>query len=148
MKHRLDRRNIRLFPQNFVRSELGGGLVEFAIVGGLILAPMLLGILEFGYATWARNGVTADAREGTRYAVVHGATSGAPATVDSVRKYVRSKTSLDTLGTDSIRVYVTWPTDKNPGSMVHVSVVHNVPRRGLFIPGHVDSATSKMAILY
>lgn len=146
MKHRESKKSYRI--KNFIVAESGGTLVEFAIVAGLILTPLLLGLFEFGYATWARNNVTADAREGARYAIVHGSSSGAVATVDSVRRFVRSKTSLDTTGTDSIRVYAVWSATKNPGSMVEVSVAHTVARRGLFIPAHTDSATSKMVILF
>lgn len=132
----------------FLRAEQAGTLVEFAIVGGLILVPLLLGILEFGFAAWSKNSATADAREGARYAIVRGSSSSSVATVDSVRKFVRTRTALDTLGSDSIRVYAVWPTNNSPGSMVQVSVAHHVPRRGLFIPSHTDSATSKMVILF
>jgi Flp pilus assembly protein TadG len=132
----------------FLRAEQAGVMVELAIVGGLILTPLLLGILEFGFAGWSKNNATSDAREGARYAIVHGSASSNVATADSVRKFVRSKTSLDTLGADSIRVYAVWPTNNSPGSMVHVIVAHPVPRRGLFIPAHIDSVTSKMVILF
>ncbi len=129
-------------------------MVEFAIVGGLILAPLVVGILEFGLAAWQKNSVASDAREGARYAVVHGSTSGRTATPDSVSKYIKSKSSLDTAG---LRIYTVWPTpptpggsnpNKDPGAEVDVSVAHNVPRRGLFIRAHTDSATTKMVILF
>ena len=123
-------------------------MVEFAIAAALILMPMLLGILEFGVAAWSRNSVTSDAREGTRYAIVHGSTALRVATIDSVRQFIKGKTSLDTTGADSIRVYAVWPTDNNPGSFVQISVAHHVPRHGMFIPSHTDSATSKMVILF
>jgi Flp pilus assembly protein TadG len=132
----------------FLSAEQAGTVVEFALVGGLILTPLLLGILEFGFAAWSKNSVTADAREGARYAIVRGSSSSSVATADSVRSYVRSRTALDTLGPDSIRVYAVWPTNNSPGSMVHVSVAHRVRRLGVFIPTHTDSATSKMVILF
>lgn len=120
-------------------------MVEFAIVAGLILTPLVLGILEFGFAAWAKNSVAADAREGARYAVVHGSLSGRIATPDSVSNYVKSRSTLDAA---SLQVYTVWPTNKNPGSTVEVSVRHSVPRRGPFIPAHTDSVTSKMVILF
>lgn len=146
MKLHVSRKPSRILA--FVLNEQAGAMVELAIVGGLILTPLLLGILEFGFAGWQKNNATADAREGARYAIVHGSASSSVATADSVRKFVRSKTSLDTLGEDSIRVYAVWPTNNSPGSMVHVIVAHRVPRRGPFIPSHTDSVTSKMVILF
>ena len=126
----------------------GGALVEFAVVAGLILTPLLLGIMEFGFASWARNTVVSDAREGARYAIVRGSTSANVATVDSVRRFVRSKTGLPTSGPDSIRVYAAWPTGNAPGSFVEVSVAHRVARRGPFLAAHTDSASSKMVIRF
>jgi len=131
--------------RRFTESEQGATMVEFAIVAGLILIPLLLGIVEFGLAAWQKNSVAADAREGARYAVVRGSTSGRTATVDSVAKYVKTRTSLDTAG---LRVYASWSPNKRPGSVVTISVAHSVPRRGPFIRAHADSATSKMVILF
>jgi Flp pilus assembly protein TadG len=120
-------------------------MVEFAIVAGLILAPLLLGIIEFGLAAWQKNSVAADAREGARYAIVRGSNSGRTATEDSIAKYVKTRTSLDTAG---LRVHASWSPNKRPGAVVSVSVVHAVPRRGPFIRAHTDSATSKMVVLF
>jgi Flp pilus assembly protein TadG len=119
-------------------------MVEFAIVGA-VFSAMLLGILESGLAAWQRNSAAADAREGVRYAAVHGSRSGTAATAATVAAYVKMRTSLDTAG---IRVYTEWPAgNKDPGSTVKVSVAHNVPRRGPFIPQHVDSTTAYLIIL-
>ena len=123
-------------------------MVEFAISAGLLITPVFLGIMEFGIAAWSKNSATSDAREGARYAVVHGSSSSSVATVDSVRSFVRQKTNLPTTGVDSIRVYAVWPTNHDPGSIVQVSVAHRVSRRGPFVPTHTDSVTSKMVILF
>ena len=118
-------------------------MVEFAFVGTLF-SLIILGILEFGVAVWQKNSAAADAREGARYAVVRSANmTGHVATADSVRNYVRTKTSLDAAG---VRVYTSWIPDNTPGSVVKVSVAHSVPRRGAFIRAHVDSATAEMTI--
>lgn len=123
-------------------------MVEFAIAAGLVFIPLFFGIFEFGFTFWSKNAATADAREAARYAIVRGSTSSNVATADSVRKFVKQRTPLRTSGADSIRVYATWPTGNNPGSVVHVSIAHPVPRRGLFIPPHTDSVSSKMVILF
>lgn len=130
--------------RRFLKSRDGTAMVEFALVGSLFTV-ILLGIVEFGLAAWQKNSVAADAREGTRYAIVHGATSGRIATPESVTKYVKARTSLDTT---SMSVYTSWSPDKKPGSEVTVSVAHAVPRRGPFIAAHRDSATSRMRIFF
>jgi len=140
----------RLLPSwinSFWRAEGGAAMVEFAVVA-TVFTVILLGIMEAGLAAWQKNSVAADAREGARYAAVHGNRSGSPATASTISAHVKGQTSLQKTGPDSIRVYAAWPTDKETGSFVSVSVAHNVPRRGPFIPAHVDSATSKMVILY
>jgi len=123
-------------------------MVEFALAAGLVFIPLFFGIFEFGLAYWSKNAAAADAREGARYAIVRGSTSSNVATVDSIRAFIKQRTSLRTLGPDSIRVYATWPTNNNPGSMVQVSIAQPVPRRGIFIPPHTDSVASKMVILF
>ena len=132
----------------FGEDDVGGSMVEFAIATGLVITPVFLAIMEFGFAAWSKNSAEADAREGARYAVVHGSSSSHVATVDSVRKFVKNETALGTTGPDSVRVYAVWPTNHDPGSFVQVSVAHHVPRRGPFIPSHTDSVSSKMVILF
>ncbi len=132
------------------KDEQGTAMAEFALVAA-VFSFLLLGIVEFGLAAWQKNSVAADAREGARYAIVRGATSPRAAGLteqqlrDSVTAYVKTKTSLDTAG---LRVYTSWSPNKNPTSVVTVSVAHDVPRRGPFIPAHKDSATSKMVIVF
>lgn len=128
----------------FISSDDGSGMVEFALAGALFFA-LLLGIIEFGLATWAKNTAASDAREGARYAIVRGSTSPRIATADSVAKYVKSRSSLDTT---RMNVYTTWNPNNKVGSTVSVSVTHTVPRRGPFIPAHKDSVTSKMVIYF
>ena len=128
----------------FLAADDGLAMVEFALVGS-IFTVILLGIIEFGLAAWQKNTTAADAREGARYAIVRGATSARVATPESVTKYVKSRTSLDTA---AMSVYTTWTPDKKPGAVVTVSVVHAVPRRGPFLRAHRDSATSKMHVYF
>jgi Flp pilus assembly pilin Flp len=127
----------------FQASEDGGGMVEFAIVGTL-LSVLLMGVFEFGAAAWAKNNVAADAREGARYAIVHGTRSGAATDQAGVQTYLRARSQLG----NAIRVYAWWPDGKDPEKQVIVSVAYTVPRRGPFIPSHRDSSTSKMYIVY
>jgi Flp pilus assembly protein TadG len=120
-------------------------MVEFALAM-TIFSFLLLGIVEFGFAAWAKNGVAADAREGARYAIVHGGQSGRIADSTMVANYVKSMTSLD----NSIVVVPTWSdaAAKKPGSTITVKVRHAVPRRGPFLAAHTDSSTAKMTIMF
>jgi len=124
--------------------DAGGAMAEFALAGGVI-AFLLLGILEFGAAQWTKNNVASDAREGARYAIVHGTRSGTVTDSAGVANYVKAQSSLGS----TIRVYAWWPNGtKVQDDPVVVSVAVSVPRRGPFIPAHKDSATSKMRIVY
>jgi hypothetical protein len=123
----------------FFGSDSGGSMVEFAIAAGFLFAPLFFGIFEFGLAFWSKNAAAGDAREAARYAIVRGSTSANVATVDSIRQFVKQRTSLRTFGPDSIRVYASWPTNNHAGSMVYVSIAQPVPRRVFFIPAHTDS---------
>jgi len=49
----------------------GQALVEFALVLPIFLI-MLMAVVDIGRAIWAQNSVAAAAREGARYAIVHG----------------------------------------------------------------------------
>ena len=113
------------------------------MVGGL-LSIIVLGICEFGLAAWSRSNVASDAREGARYAIVHSSRSGSTADSASVADYVKARSILG----NAIRVRARWPNTKEPDSVVVVSVAFSVPRRGPFIPAHVDSSTSTMRIVY
>ncbi len=127
-------------------------MVEFAIAASVLVA-LLLGIVEFGIASWQRNSVASDARAGSRFAMVRGSASGRPASVAEIANFVKSQSSLDT-----IRVTATWCTNDTPsvcsppskyqGSIVSVHVEHDAPQLGPFIRARLDSSTSKLVILY
>lgn len=128
---------------SFIKNDEGGAMVEFAVASSAFIV-ILFGILEFGFAAWAKNSVAADAREGARYAIVHGSQSPRIATADSVTNYVKSRTSLD----NSIQVTTTWTPNNTPGSTVSVRVKHVVPRLGPFLGTHTDSSTSTQVIIF
>jgi Flp pilus assembly protein TadG len=60
------------------RDEGAQGIVEFALIFP-ILALLIFGIIDLARAVWQSNTLAYAAREGTRYAIVHGsAGSGSP----------------------------------------------------------------------
>jgi Flp pilus assembly pilin Flp len=102
--------------RSFFQNEEGAAMVEFAIVSVIFLL-LLLGIGEFGRAAWIKNSITAGARDGARYASVRGSTSGRVADSAGVASFVES-----TIRVSPIRVVPSWPTGKDPGDVVQVTV--------------------------
>jgi len=92
-------------------------MVEFALVAVVVFFPLVFGIIEFGRVVWARNMVTAAAREGVRYAIVHGSSSGAVFDSAAVATYVEGRTAIS-----PIAVRTTWTGAKDPQETVTVTV--------------------------
>jgi Flp pilus assembly protein TadG len=112
-------RRLAASARRFEANDSGAALAEFAVVFTFICLPLLLGTFEFGRGTWVKSMITAAAREGTRYAIVHGSKSGATADNAAVASYVQGRTGLS-----PIVVTTTWSPDKNPGSVVQVQVTY------------------------
>jgi len=60
-----------------LRRERGQALVEFAVVG-IVFLIVVFGVIDVGRAVWNYNTLAQATREGTRYAIVHGARSSDP----------------------------------------------------------------------
>lgn len=61
----------------------GQALVEFALVGGVFLL-LVFAMIDAGRGVWNYNTLSQATREGTRYAIVHGADSSDPSGPGSV----------------------------------------------------------------
>ena len=127
----------------FRRDELGAGMVEFALVTAFVLVPMVFGVIEFGRLIWAKNMVTAAAREGVRYAIVHGTES--PSLFDSaaVATYVEGRTQLS-----PIKVSTTWTGSKEPLDTVTVTVKYTYTPVMRVISGKTITGVSKQVIAF
>jgi Flp pilus assembly protein TadG len=129
----------------FTRDESGSGMVEFAIVTGLVFLPLMFGIIEFGRMMWAKNTVTAAAREGVRYAVVHGTQSGATFDSAAVASYVEGRTRLS-----PIIVSTSWTGTQETLDTVTVTVKYSyspVVKLPIF-PNKTLTGVSKQIIWY
>jgi Flp pilus assembly protein TadG len=51
-----------------LRDERGAAPVDFVLVGGLLLTPLFLGVVQLGFDLHVRNTLVACASEGARYA--------------------------------------------------------------------------------
>jgi Flp pilus assembly protein TadG len=122
------------------RGELGQALVEFSL-SFIAFAALILGMIDAGRAVWNYNTLAEATREGTRYAIVHGASSSNPSgpgdtqdVVDEVEQFAGG------LNTDQLSVTVTWPdTTNEPGDRVTVESVYTYePIFGLLGPISFD----------
>jgi hypothetical protein len=81
------------------RRHRGQGLVEFALVLPIFTA-VLLGMIEVGRVVWANNAVANAAREGARYATVHGGTKSNPCPVGPTNPAVRPPADIPAASAD------------------------------------------------
>jgi len=128
------------------RSQAGNTMVETALVITCYLM-IVFGIIEFSQATFAWNFVSYAARNATRYASVHGATSQTIATAQSVTNVVLAQAVA--LNNSNLTVSTTWTPNNQPGSTVQVKVSYLYKPLLLVVFPNVQtfSSTSQMVIL-
>jgi Flp pilus assembly protein TadG len=127
--------------------EEGSSLVEFAISIPVLLT-FFFGLIQVCIATYTRSALSECAREGTRYAMVHGATCQTPSnasctlTAAAMNTYVSSST-WPNVGGGAMTVNTTYPDgNENPGSRVQVTVTYAFPFRVPMIPASTLTMTS------
>jgi Flp pilus assembly protein TadG len=127
------------------RSERGSAMVEGALCLTVFLV-MVFGIMDFGRAVFAYNSISWAAREGARYAIVRGSSSGHQATATDVKNYVLSRT-VGMVSSD-LGISTTWTPDASAGSTVSVAVTYSFTPFGPYMPvGPWNlKSTSKMII--
>jgi Flp pilus assembly protein TadG len=140
--------------RSFTQSENGGTLVEFAL-GLPVMFALMFGLIEVCLALYSHEYISELAREGARYAMVHGSTcvasggSSCTATAAQVQAYV-SSIQLPNFGGGTVTPVVTYPAgNETPGSSVKVKVTYAFPYRIPFVPSSTltMSSTSVMDIL-
>lgn len=134
--------------------EEGGALVEFALSLPFLLT-FIFGLIQVSIALYTLQMISEVAREGTRYAIVHGATcvaiNGASCTADAtaVNNFATSA-GWPNIGGGTAAVSTTFPDgNENPASRVQVTVTYTTPFRVPFVPTHpiTMSSTSVMYII-
>ena len=92
-------------------------MLEFGLAF-LVFMSAVYAIMEFGRIVSSYNILSGAAREGVRYAVVHGSASGSAATASDIQTVVRNwAIGLDT---NSVAVTTTWDPGNGPGGKVNV----------------------------
>ena len=108
-------------------NERGQTYAEFALIVPCFLL-LLFGIMWLGLAVYTYNYVSYSAREGSRYAAVHGTDSKQPVTTSSaVTTFVEN--DAPGLNPSNLTVSTTWTpaaTPGNPGGTVQVQVQYQL----------------------
>lgn len=137
------------------KSTVGNSTIELAFVLPVFLT-FVFGLMSVCRAFYTYELISECAREGARYAIVHGSTcttgTGASCTLTSsaIDSYVSSTLKYPNLGGGGKMVVNTTFTPNNtPGSTVQVVVTENFPYSIPFLPAKTLSlsSTSKMQIL-
>ncbi len=113
----------------WLRDDDAQSLVEFALILPLMLL-VIFGVVDLARAVWQENTLAFAAREGTRYAIVHGSFSTSPSgpgsstyTAPDQDTAVTTAVLRYTTGTPNVTVKATWPDgDNNRNSRVAVDV--------------------------
>ena len=137
-----------------LRCERGGALLDTALTLPTLLI-LFFCFMEACLIAYAKNMITECAREGTRYAIYHGATcptSSNPtceATATQVNTYV-SNLGWPNLSGGTMAVNTTYPNGSEaPGNYVQVQVTYSMPVTMPFVPVNTFylTSTSKALIL-
>jgi len=97
-------------------------MVEMALCSTLFLL-VFFGLFELGRAVWAFNTVAHAARQGARYASVHG--EHEPASDEEILNLVKAQ--APGLDKNIIKATTTWIPDRSFGSLVQVDVQYDLP---------------------
>jgi len=122
------------------RPEEGSALVEFALTVP-ILVTFFFGLIQVCLASYMHQVISETAREGTRYAMVHGSScvtgngsTSCTATAAAVNSYVAAN-GWPNIGGGTLGINTTYPDgNENPGSRVQVNVTYLFPFKIPFVP--------------
>lgn len=137
----------RLRCRSFVHGEQGESLIAFAITASLLFL-FILGMTQvcLGFYTW--QWISECAREGTRYAIVHGATCQTAAGVScekypsDIESYVKDLGFPD-VGGGTLSVVASFPNStEKPDNPVEVQVSYTFPYNLPFVPSRLLTMTS------
>ena len=125
-------------------NQKGTSVLEFGIVL-LVFFLLTLGIMDIGRAVKEYHSLSFAAREGARYAIVHGDRSSNPATADIIENIVKSRIP----NLKDVTVTTTWDPNNAQASRVEVTVEHTFHPIMLIFDFTIPlSATTRMAISY
>ncbi len=143
---------LRAGPARLLRRESGQALVEAALTLPLLCAFLFM-LIELCLAYYSYCMISESARQGTRYAMVHGAAcktasnASCTATAAAINSYVTS-VGWPNLGGGTETANTTFPDgDQNPGSRVQVTVSYAFPINLPLLP-HNSLLMASTSVLY
>lgn len=119
-------------------TQRGSAMVEGALTLTVTLM-LILGVIEFGRATFAYNQLAYLAQDGARFASLHGSTALVPVTADDISTYLQG----NAVGIGSATVTTTWQGNSNvPGNWVRVQVSYPISFIAPYMPSALNLAAS------
>jgi Flp pilus assembly protein TadG len=116
------------------KGERGNYAIEFGLCFVLFFS-VLLGILDVTRGIYAYSFLAGAAKEGSRYAMVHGSSTGSKASSSDVQGVVQ-KWLIGMVDPTSATVTTSWnPPSGNPGSLVTVNVQYTYTPITSFLVG-------------
>jgi Flp pilus assembly protein TadG len=131
-------------------NQQGSAVIEFAIAFTLLFT-FLFTIVDLSRALYAYHFIADAAREGTRYAMVRGATctsftTACPASATDISNYLQSVPAG--INPQSMTVSTTWNPNNSPGSIVQVKVQYSFqPILPLVPKGTLVMASSSQVVI-
>jgi Flp pilus assembly protein TadG len=127
------------------RRQRGAVSLEFGLAF-LAFLFVVYGIMEFGRMVASYNILAGATKEGARYAMVHGSSSGSAVTASDIQTRVR-KWALG-LDISSVNVTATWTPSNAPGGVVKVQSSYAItPFSGLIMSsGFTMKSSAQMVI--
>lgn len=109
------------------RDQRGSAVVEFAAAFAMLFL-FLFSIMDLSRALYCYHFIADAAREGTRYAMVRGATctsysSACPASANDIQNYIEDVPAG--INPQALTVTTTWTPNNSPGSVVQVQVQYS-----------------------
>ena len=129
------------------QGERGNTMIEFGLSFVLFFC-IILGVLDVARGIYTYSFLEGAAKEGSRYAMVHGSSSGSQATSSSVQTVVQQWLT-GVVNPTSATVTTTWtPANENPGSLVNVKVQYTfTPITNFLVGNWALQSTSQTTVL-
>jgi Flp pilus assembly protein TadG len=103
------------------KNQKGAAMLEFAL-SFLLFFTVMYAIMEFGRFVYSYTILAGATREAARYAIVHGVSSGSPATQNDVRSaLLRHAIGLNA---SALTVATTWNPGNTPGARVRIDATY------------------------
>jgi Flp pilus assembly protein TadG len=135
-----------VLAENRRKRQRGNTILESGLCLSIFMM-LFVTILDYGRWAYINNLVPYLAREGVRYAIVHGSSSSSPTTVSGIQTYVESKAVG--IATANLNVAVTFSGTPGSTATVTVTGTFNPLTPWLMTPGSTPgyAASSSMTIL-